>query len=145
MDQYLEFITNHSMLVLALAVVTFLLIKEFFESAFSQFTSLSPMNVVAKMNNDDVVIIDVREPHEFILGHIENALNTPLGKLKEQLNTLEKYKNKSILVVCQSGTRSSQACKLLISNGFGNIFNLDGGMQSWEDYKFPIKVTSKHK
>jgi rhodanese-related sulfurtransferase len=145
MDQYLEFITNHSMLVLALAVVTFLLIKEFFESAFSQFTSLSPMNVVAKMNNDDVVIIDVREPHEFILGHIENALNTPLGKLKEQLNTLEKYKNKSILVVCQSGTRSSQACKLLISNGFGNISNLDGGMQSWEDYKFPIKVTSKHK
>jgi rhodanese-related sulfurtransferase len=145
MDQYLEFISNHPMLFLALGVVTFLLIKEFAESAFSKFTNLSPMNVVAKMNSDDLVIIDVREPHEFILGHIENAINTPLGKLKEQLKTLEKYKNKDILMVCQSGTRSAPACKTLINAGFEKIFNLDGGMQAWEDHKFPIKITSKHK
>jgi rhodanese-related sulfurtransferase len=145
MDQYLEFISNHSMLVLALAVVTFLLIKEFAEAAFSQFKNLSPMNAVTKMNGDNVVIIDVREPHEFILGHIENAINTPLGKLKEQLKSLETHKNKDILVVCQSGTRSAQACKTLINAGFEKIFNLDGGMQAWEDNKFPIKVTSKNK
>ena len=145
MDHYLEFISNHSMLVLALAVVTFLLIKEFIESAFSPFKNLSPMNAVAKMNGDNLVIIDVRDPHEFILGHIENAINTPLGKLKEQLKSLETYKNKDILLVCQSGTRSSPACKTLIKAGFNHVFNLDGGMQAWEDHKFPIKITSKHK
>jgi rhodanese-related sulfurtransferase len=145
MDQYLEFISNHAMLVLALAVVTFLLIKEFAESAFSQYKNLSPMNVVTKMNSDDVVIIDVREPHEFILGHIDTAINTPLGKIKDQLKTLEKYKNKDILVVCQSGTRSAPACKLLVNAGFEKIFNLDGGMQAWEDHKFPVKITSKNK
>ena len=145
MDQYLEFISNHSMLVLALAVVTFLLIKEFSESAFSPFKNLSPMNAVTKMNSDEVVIVDVREPHEFILGHIDGAINTPLGKFKDQLKTLETYKNKDILVVCQSGTRSVPAAKMLVSAGFEKVFNLDGGMQSWEDHKFPIKVTSKNK
>ncbi len=145
MDQYLEFISNHSMLFLALAVVTFLLIKEFTEAAFSPFKNLSPMNAVVKMNSDEVIIVDVREPHEFILGHIENAINTPLGKLKDQLNTLEKYKNKDLLLVCQSGTRSVPACKTLINAGFEKVFNLDGGMQAWEDHKFPIKITSKHK
>jgi rhodanese-related sulfurtransferase len=145
MDQYLEFISNHSMLVLALAVVTFLLIKEFAESAFSPFKNLSPMNTVAKMNSDNIVVVDVREPHEFILGHIESAINLPLGKFKTQLNTLEKYKTRDILVVCQSGTRSTPACKMLINAGFEKVFNLEGGMQAWEDHKFPIKVTSKHK
>lgn len=145
MDQYLEFISNHSMLFLALAVVTFLLIKEFSEAAFSKFENLSPMNAVTKMNSEALVIIDVREPHEFILGHIDGAINTPLGKLKDQLKTLETYKNKGILVVCQSGTRSAPACKTLINAGFEKVFNLDGGMQSWEDHKFPIKITSKNK
>ena len=145
MDQYLEFISNHSMLFLALAVVTFLLIKEFMETAFSPFQNLSPMNVVVKMNSDNLMIVDVREPHEFILGHIENALNLPLGKLKDQINTLDKYKNKDILLVCQSGTRSAPACKTLLAAGFEKVFNLDGGMQAWEDNKFPIKITSKNK
>ncbi len=145
MDQYLEFISNHSMLVLALAVVTFLLIKEFAESAFSKFTNLSPLNTVAKMNSDELVIVDVREPHEFILGHIDGAINTPLGKFKEHLKALEKHRQKDILVVCQSGTRSVPAAKILINAGFEKVFNLDGGMQSWEDHKFPIKITSKHK
>lgn len=143
--RYLEFISNHYMLVLALATVTFLLIKEFSESAFSKYTNLSPMNTVTKMNTDELVIIDVREPHEFILGHIDSAINVPLGKIKDQINTLEKYKNKDILMVCQSGTRSAPACNTLINAGFEKVFNLDGGMQAWEDHKFPIKITSKHK
>lgn len=145
MDQYLEFISNHSMLVLALAVVTFLLIKEFSESAFSKFENLSPSHAVAKMNTTNVVIVDVREPQEFVLGHIEQAINTPLSKIKEQFGILEAHRNKTILVVCQSGTRSTTACNLLIKAGFEKVSNLDGGMQAWEDNKFPIKVGGKNK
>lgn len=143
--RYSEFISNHPMWFLALGVVTFLLIKEFAEEAFSKFQNLSPLNAVAKMNSSELVIVDVREPHEFILGHIDGAINTPLGKFKEQLKTLEKYRNKDILVVCQSGTRSVPAAKMLINAGFEKVFNLNGGMQSWEDHKFPVKITSKNK
>lgn len=145
MDQYIEFISNHYLLVLALAAVTFLLIQDFVESSFSKFKSISPMIAVTKMNSDETVIVDVREPHEYIKGHIENSTNIPLGKFDEQLHTLESYKQNPIIVVCQSGTRSVPACKTLTKSGFENVFNITGGMQSWEDNKLPLKITSKNR
>lgn len=146
MDRYLEFILNHYILSLALAVVTFLLIQEFFDTAFKKFSHISPLEAVAKMNasDNDLLILDVREPTEFTQGHIETSVNTPLGKLDEQLPKLEAYKNKPVLISCQTGTRSASAGKLLTKAGFTQVFVITGGMQSWEsDYKYPIKVTSK--
>ena len=96
------------------------------------------------MNNDDTQVIDVRDTHEFVKSHIENALNIPLGKLEEKLPTLEKQKNRPVVVVCQTGARSASACKTLTKAGFTQVFNLTGGMQSWEDNKLPIKISSKN-
>lgn len=145
MDRFIEFVLNHYLLTLALAVVTFLLIQDLFESAFSKFKSLSPMLAVAKMNSSGVSIIDVREPHEFIKGHIENAINTPLGKLADQLGQFAHQKDNPVIVVCQTGTRSVPACKTLTKAGFTDVYNIIGGMQAWEDSKLPIKISSKNK
>lgn len=145
MDQYIEFASNHYLLVLALAAVTFLLIQDLLENSFNKFSGISPMIAVTKMNSDETSIIDVREPHEYIKGHIENSINIPLAKFDDQLATLEQYKNNTVVIVCQSGTRSVPACKTLIKLGFEKVYNITGGMQSWEDNKLPIKITSKNK
>ena len=101
---------------------------------------------VAKMNDSDTVVIDVREVDEFIKGHIESAINSPLSKLPEQLSKLETHKRKPILIVCENGTRSASAAKILTKAEFEQIFVITGGMTAWtEDYKLPIKVTSKNK
>ena len=144
MDQYIEFISNHYLLSLALIVVTYLLCQELIESTFNKFEGLSPLLAVTKMNSADTIIVDVRDPHEYIKGHIENSINLPLGKFSEKISTLEKNKNQPIIVVCQTGTRSVPACKTLSKAGFEQVFNITGGMQSWEDSKLPIKVTSKN-
>jgi rhodanese-related sulfurtransferase len=144
MDRYLEFILNHYILSLALAVVTYLLIQELFDTAFKKFGAVSPLLAVAKMNDTDTVVFDVREPEEFLKGHIENSLNTPLGNLPAHLSKLEAYKNKPVLIACQNGTRSASAGKLLTKAGFEQVFIITGGMQAWEsDYKLPIKSASK--
>jgi len=146
MDRYLEFILNHYIFSLALAVVTYLLIQELFDAALKKHGSISPMLAVAKMNDSDTLVIDVRDPHEFILGHIEQAVNMPLGKLTEDLAKIADHKNKPVLISCQTGTRSASAGKILTKAGFEQVFVITGGMQAWEnDYKLPIKVTSKHK
>jgi rhodanese-related sulfurtransferase len=146
MDRYLEFILHHYILSLALAVVTFLLIQELIETAFKKFAAVSPLMAVAKMNDSDTVVIDVREPEEFLKGHIENAINTPLGNLQTHLPKLEAHKNKPILIACQTGTRSASAGKLLTKAGFERVFVITGGMQAWEsDYKLPIKSANKLK
>ncbi|MCX7097894.1 MAG: rhodanese-like domain-containing protein [Methylococcales bacterium] len=145
MDRYIEFILNHYILSLALAVVTYLLIQEAFDAAFKKFGEVSPLLAVAKMNDTDTLVIDVREPHEFIHSHIEHALNMPLGKLAEDLIKIADHKNKPVLIACQSGTRSASAGKVLTKAGFEQVFVITGGMQAWENEKFPVKVTSKNK
>ncbi|HBA66832.1 MAG TPA: rhodanese-like domain-containing protein, partial [Methylococcaceae bacterium] len=106
---------------------------------------LSPLLAVVKMNASDAVIIDVREPHEFIKGAIENAVNVPLGKLESQLGELAQHTDHPVIVVCQTGTRSVPACKTLTKAGFSDVYNIIGGMQSWEENKLPIKIASKNK
>ncbi|MCK5188908.1 MAG: rhodanese-like domain-containing protein [Methylococcales bacterium] len=145
MDQYIEFISNHYLLSLALLVVTYLLLQELAESTFNKFKGLSPLLAVTKMNSVDTVIVDVREPHDYIKGHIENSINLPLGKFSETIGSLEQYKKQPIIVVCQSGARSVSACKTLTKSDFAEVFNIIGGMQSWEDNKLPTKITSKNK
>lgn len=146
MDRYLEFIVNHYILCLALAVVTYLLIQEFFDTAFKKFGGVSPLLAVAKMNETETVVIDVREPDEYVTGHIENALSTPLSSLPENLHKLDSYKKTPVLIACKSGTRASSAGKMLTKAGFENVQVITGGMDAWTDeYKLPIKITSKNK
>jgi rhodanese-related sulfurtransferase len=144
--RFIEFALNHYLLVLALLVVTYLLIQELLDSAFKKFGFLSPLLAVTKMNDGNTVVIDVREYDEFNKGHIEGAVNLPLSNLKEQSSSLNAYQNNPVLVVCQDGTRSANAGKLITKAGLKDVFVISGGMQAWqEDYKLPIKVNHKHK
>jgi rhodanese-related sulfurtransferase len=145
MDQYIEFATNHYLLSFSLVCVVFLLIQDLISHSFNKYESISPLIAVTKMNNDNTVVIDVREPHEFLKSHIENAINIPLSKVEEQLPSLEKRKSHPIIVTCQTGARSVPACKTLSKAGFEHVFNMTGGMQSWEDNKLPIKISNKNK
>lgn len=143
MDQYIQFATNHYVLVFCLLCVIYLLIRDLMATAFTAFESISPLIAVTKMNGDNVLILDVRESNEFAKSHIEDARNITLDKLESSLSQLDAYKNHSIIVTCQTGARSAAACKTLSKNGFATVFNMAGGMQSWEDNKLPIKISTK--
>jgi rhodanese-related sulfurtransferase len=144
MDRYIEFVLNHYILVLALLAVTYLLIQDFFDSAFKKFSFVSPMIAVTKMNDGNTVVIDVREYDEFIKGHIEDATNIPLSKIKDHASSLDAYKTNQVLLVCQDGSRSSTAGKIVNKAGVNDLYVISGGMQSWqEDYKLPIKISRK--
>lgn len=141
MEQYIEFATNHYLLVFCWVCAAFLLLQDLFSNSFNGFQSISPLTAVTKMNDDNLVILDVREPNEFGKSHIEAAMNIPLAKVAEKLTSLEKYKQHPIIVTCQTGARSVSACKTLNKAGFDKVFNMQGGMQSWEDNKLPIKIS----
>ncbi len=146
MDRYIEFILNHYILSLGLVIVTYLLIQDLLDSVFIKFSWISPLQVVAKLNQEDVLIIDAREPTEFTPSHIDKAVNMPLSSLKEQLAKLDTHKKTPVVIVCQSGARSASAGKILTKAGFEQVFAMTGGMKVWEEqYKLPIKVTSKNK
>ena len=82
-----------------------------------------------------LVILDVREPHEWAEGHIDGALHIPLGDLMDRRGELDP--DVQTLVICHVGGRSARATAYLVSNGLSAV-NLDGGMVAWEEAGRPI-------
>ncbi len=141
-DQYIEFATNHWMLVVAFLAVIYFLIQDLVESSMRKYKTISPMLTVTKLNTGNPIIVDVREGSEFNKGHITDAIHIPLASLESQIKKIELYKKDDVIVVCHTGMRSATACTNLMKQGFENIFLMTGGMQSWEDNKLPV-VTNK--
>lgn len=73
--------------------------------------------------------IDVRTPGEFKAKNISGFKNIPLHQLAEKANQLSK--EKEVIIICQSGMRSSKASKLLRKKGFKQVTNVKGGMNAW--------------
>jgi rhodanese-related sulfurtransferase len=142
-DRLLEFIGNHWVMTSGLFIVTILLIQDFIETAFRKHKTVSPTEAVVLMNDENTVVIDVREASEFAEGHIEGARHIPLAKLEERAFELQDHKQKPVIVTCQSGTRSGAASRKLAALGFTNVYEMKGGLLAWEDQKLP--VTKKRK
>lgn len=105
--------------------------------------SLSPTQATLLINREDAQVIDVREPDEYASGHLPESRNIPLGRLAERAGELGKLKNSPLIVVCQTGARSSGACKQLEKLGFATVHNLDGGLNAWRTAGLPLKKGAK--
>ncbi|MBI3140331.1 MAG: rhodanese-like domain-containing protein [Rhodocyclales bacterium] len=99
---------------------------------------VSPMQATLLINREDAIVLDVREAAEFAQGHIPNSRHIPLAQLDKRLVELEKFKDKSIIVNCASGSRSSSACGRLRKRGFTKVFNLAGGISAWDQAGLPV-------
>lgn len=99
---------------------------------------VSLLQATQLINQGKAVIVDVREPAEFSAGHLRDAKNIPLKELSNRIGELDKFKTKSVIVVCQSGTRSAKAVAELKKAGFAEAFSLDGGVAGWQAQGLPI-------
>jgi rhodanese-related sulfurtransferase len=138
MEDLNQFVTNNLLLIVMWFVLLFMIVNSFIKGAWDR----TPQQVVQLMNNDDSLILDVRENQEFNDGHIANSLHIPMSEVKNRLSELEKYKQGQVIVSCRSGHCSVRICSLLKKKGFNNIFNLRGGIMAWQSDKLPITTKS---
>jgi molybdopterin/thiamine biosynthesis adenylyltransferase/rhodanese-related sulfurtransferase/molybdopterin converting factor small subunit len=93
---------------------------------------IGPVEVKAKLDRGDKFqLIDVREPHEWQIGHIPGAKLIPLGELPKRVNELDSAVE--IVAHCKSGARSAKACDFLRQAGFKKVSNMTGGILAWSD------------
>ena len=97
----------------------------------------SPTEVVQIINRGKNVLVDIRTPEEFAMGHLRDAKNIPLADFDKRIGELEKSKGKSIVVVCQTGARADKAVRLLQAAGFEDVAALDGGLAAWQAASLP--------
>jgi rhodanese-related sulfurtransferase len=77
----------------------------------------------------DAYLLDVREPDEWTAGHAPGAHHVPMMEIPARMADVPT--DSEVVVVCRSGGRSGQVVSYLMGNGWDNVRNLDGGMQSW--------------
>lgn len=80
-------------------------------------------------DNEELVIIDVREMHEISRGTIQGAIAMPMATVPVRINEIPK--DKEVVFICRSGARSGQVCMFLGQHGYDNVINLRGGMIGW--------------
>ena len=82
-------------------------------------------------NNDDFMLLDVRNIQEVLYSKIENSVHIPMNEIVDRMNELDS--NKEIIIQCKSGKRSARVCEYLMTQNFNNVKNLSGGIIAWAD------------
>ncbi len=90
---------------------------------------ITPTELAERLQNNGILLLDVREPHELEISRLPGAINIPLGQLAARLSELDSARE--MVVFCKGGTRSARALELLVSAGFRKVKNLKGGINAW--------------
>ena len=135
----MEFISNNLMLVTMVITSGGMLVWSVIGNRLRGIQEVDSLAALQLINHKNAFILDVREQNEYDSGHILNAKLIPLGKLKSRLGELEKFRKRSIVVVCRGGNRSNAAVALLNKEGFAQAISLAGGVVAWEKAKLPLE------
>lgn len=94
------------------------------------------------LDNNEAILIDVREPGEHSVSNIECATLIPLSGISH--DKLPELNGKKLVIHCRSGMRSSNACKKLLAEDSSlELYNLDGGIMAWEKHGHSTKCSGK--
>jgi len=106
------------------------------ENQFHQpLTQISVKELAQRLSSSDteIQLVDVREPQEVSIAHIEGFVNLPLSEFSQWNEQITSQFNvhSETLVLCHHGVRSAQMCQWLIAQGFTNVKNISGGIAAY--------------
>jgi len=101
--------------------------------------TISTLQATLLINQQNALVLDVREAAEYEKGHMLNARNIPLGELEARAAEMDKHKAKPVIVVCDNGNRSARAATALRKRGFEQVFTLGGGIDAWRQAGLPLE------
>jgi rhodanese-related sulfurtransferase len=99
---------------------------------------VSLLQATQMINQGKTIVLDVREPAQFAAGHLRDAKNIPLKELPNRISELDKFKSRSVIVMCQQGMQSARATTQLKKAGFNEVVSLNGGLAAWQAQGLPV-------
>lgn len=96
----------------------------------SMFKRISIEQTKELMDNQEVLLADIRDPQSYAAGHMPNAKNINNQNAAEFIQ--ESDKDKPLVVVCYHGNSSQPAAQYFAANGFKEVYSMDGGFELWK-------------
>lgn len=135
MEDFITFVTNHPFLVGAFAVLLALFIRNEMNRGGSV---IGVQELVQLVNNENALVVDVRDKAEYDQGHIVESINIPYTSIETRADELNKHKDRPIVIACKMGQHSGAAGTALRKKGFENVSRLRGGIAEWRGQNLPV-------
>jgi rhodanese-related sulfurtransferase len=137
MSRILEYLQNHPVLAgIALALAVAVLVYELRNRGRS-YSAVQPQEAIRLMNQG-ATVFDLRAPEAFAAGHISGARPLAAEQLDNAAESLKKYREKLLILYCDSGTAATAAVRRLHAAGFTKVFALRGGVTAWRADNLPL-------
>ena len=124
-----------TVIVIAALVVAFLFGSRLIFSG--KFRSISAQEAQRLVAERKLFILDVRTPGEYAHGRMKGAVLIPMAEVGRVTEKIPR--DKPVLIYCASGARSRMAASILSRKGYGELFNLSGGIHAWQRAGFPVQ------
>ncbi len=135
MDRLLEFISNNTLLAAGTVAMALAVIFNELRMKATGLTAV-PASQVVRLIYGGAKVVDVRDKESFEKGHIVESINIPAADVPDKVPQKLK-KSKSIVLVCDTGTRSGQLVASLRKQGLETVFSLQGGIGAWQRENLP--------
>lgn len=126
--------------------------QELVNEAKSRIVEVSLQELALALQDHHTILIDVREPDEYVQGYIDRSVNYPRGVLEMRIHqhpmvaancdtmaALRQLATKPIYLLCRSGARSALAADALKNMGFEVVYSVAGGFQAWSAAGYPVE------
>ena len=127
------------MLVFTMFAAGGMLLWPMMQSRASGMAEIGTLRATHLLNNNNPVLLDVREPREFAEVKVRDAMHVPLSQLKDRIEQIAKDKARPVIVVDAKGQRGRGAGAVLKKGGYAEIYMLTGGLQAWRDAGLPVE------
>lgn len=135
MSQFQQFIIHHWPLWVAFIILLLLTLFNEFIGQKKKAKELSPQAAVDLINNDNALVIDLRDKESFKKGHIIDSINASAEDFNQ--DKMKKYKEKTIILVCARGLQSPAIAAKAKTQGFKPMI-LSGGITAWQNADLPV-------
>jgi len=141
MNRLFEFIQHNMLLTSAAALLAIAAVVIELRHRLSAAVAVGPSDAVRLMNSG-ALVIDVRASEAYAAGHIIDARHIVQSELAAQAEALKKYREKPVIVCCDSGMSSAASAGVLKTLGFTQVVNLRGGIAAWKQENLPLVTAS---
>jgi rhodanese-related sulfurtransferase len=138
-DVELRFLQDNWPLILVMIVSGGMLLWPMIGRRWSPVREIGAMEATQLLNRRNALMLDVREPKEYLDRRVLNAVHVPHSQLASRGQELKKLTARPVIAYCDRGQRSRAAAAALAKIGFTEIYTLRGGLRAWSEAGLPVE------
>jgi len=137
MERLIEYVTHHPLLVGAVALALVLVVTTESRLRATAFAAITAQELIRLMNQG-ALVLDIRKPDEYAQGHVNGAKHLSSDQILTAGENFKRFKDKPVVVYCDSGSLAASAVRQLHEQGFTKAFTLRGGFAGWRAENLPV-------